>query len=370
MSLWNVTIQDNSPFISYSPFADAGLAHGWQPWYSKSGFLKEPGEGGVGDSFHSTALPGASFNLEFHGTGVNLYGTTNSSYAVTIDNVAQKIGTTRAEDLIFTTSSLKDGAHNLTLAVNPSKPTQQFAFDRAVVFSPVKALPSPVFYDNTDSRLSYSGTWKAASAPGIPNATVTHPYKQTSTAGSSVSFNFTGAVGVALHGPVNWGDWVYTVDLDGRKTSYNASTYWKIPDALRFFQAGLDPTATHTLTLANPSAQMTLSLNSITLYTLAGVANGTVSSASASASKSVSGSVSASASASASVSASVSASASGSASATNAGPPGASDAGNGTAVQQSVAPSATGTGGALNGGIGRADIVTMLACGLLWLSLF
>ncbi|KAJ6463291.1 hypothetical protein DFH09DRAFT_1382483 [Mycena vulgaris] len=152
-----------------------------------------------------------------------------------------------------------------------AKPTQQFTFDRALVFPPGKALPSPVFYDNTGSCFVYSGNWKVISAPGIPNATVTHPYKQTSTAGYGVSFNFTGAVCVALHGPVNWGDWVYTV-------TYNASTYWKIPDALRFFQAGLDPTVTHTLTLANLGAQMTLLLSSITLYALAGVANGTVSS--------------------------------------------------------------------------------------------
>ncbi|KAJ7469593.1 hypothetical protein FB451DRAFT_1476458, partial [Mycena latifolia] len=271
MALWNFTIQDNSPFISYSPFADGALAHGWQPWYSKSGFLKDPGEGGVGDSFHSTAFPGASFNLEFHGTGVNLYGTTNSSYAVTIDNVPVKLpsASTQPGDLVFVASDLKNGAHNLTLTVKPTKATQQFAFDRAVVFAPVKSgrdIPMPAFYDNTDARLAYSGTWKDVSAPGIPNATVTHPFKQTTTGGSSVSMNFTGAVGVAIDGPVNWGDWVYSVALDGKKTSYNASTYWKVPDALRFFQAGLNPDAMHSITLANPSAQMTLSLNSITLF--------------------------------------------------------------------------------------------------------
>jgi hypothetical protein len=168
MSLWNFTIQDNSPFITYCKcrclrdvsicltnrrqhrsvrhkwkagsrltkrdsflVADGSLAHGWQPWYSQSGFLKTPGEGGEGDSFHSTALPGATLNLEFHGapslliwreiliaekavltgTGVNLYGETNSSYAVTIDNVAQNV-TAATGDTLFVATGLKNGAHN------------------------------------------------------------------------------------------------------------------------------------------------------------------------------------------------------------------------------------------------------------------
>jgi hypothetical protein len=68
-----------------------------------------------------------------------------------------------------------------------------------------------VFYDNSDPRLTYSGTWKLVNAPGIPNATVTHDFQQTRTSGASVSMTFSGAVGVAINGPVLWGDWVYSV---------------------------------------------------------------------------------------------------------------------------------------------------------------
>ncbi|KAJ7691187.1 hypothetical protein B0H17DRAFT_1063707 [Mycena rosella] len=352
-SLWNYTIQDNSPFLAYAPFADGGLAHGWQPWYSKSGFLKSPGEGGDGDSFHSTALPGASFSLQFHGTGVNLYATTNSSYDVTVDNVTQKTQS-QSGDMIFHTTSLKDGAHNLTLTVKPSKATEQFSFDHAVVFAPVKEIPVPAFYDNTDPKLAYTGSWKPVSAPGIPNATVTHPYEQTSSSGSSVSMNFTGAVGVAINGPVNWGDWVYSVELDGKTTKYNGSTYWKVPDALRFFQAGLDPNTTYSITLANPSAQMTLSLNSIVLYMVPGAANNTSGPASSSASRSASISAS-----SGSSSAAVSPSSS------SAGATGNTT----TSTGESSPPSSTGTSGASTRSTGRLTTVAAFTGCLCFLAL-
>ncbi|KAF7333730.1 hypothetical protein MVEN_02329400 [Mycena venus] len=376
MSLtWNFTIQDNSPFVNYSPFADGGLANGWQPWYTKSGFLKEPGEGGDGDGYHITSLPGASFSLEFHGTGVNLYGTTNSSYAVLIDSVEQKLPAV-SKDLIYQTTSLQDGPHNLTVTVSP-KAKQQFAFDRVVVFSPrqvsihsffrnfievkrnspfIRHLPTPAFYDNSDPRLTYSGNWKTGNAPGIPNATVTHNFQQTKSSGSSMSMTFSGAVGVAINGPVLWGDWIYTVELDGTKTKYNASTFWKVPDALRFFQAGLDPNSSHTITLANPSDGMTLSLNSVTLFKVPGAVD---------IAESASGSATSKLSSSALAGSSAAPHSSPAAPTESAG----NTAGNTTSAGNSAAPSATGTGGAVKEGAGRVGIVGVAALGLVLLSL-
>lgn len=355
LNSWNFTIQDNSPFVTYAPFADGGLNNGWQPWYTKSGFLSTIGEGGDGDSYHISAHANASFSLEFYGTSVNLYGTTNSSYAVFIDNEKQKLPATVSADLVFQTTNLTDGPHNVTLTVNPTKANQQFAFDRAVVFSPVKHLPTAAFYDNSDPRLSYTGTWKTVNAAGIPNATVTHNFQQTRTSGSSVSMTFSGAVGVAISGPVLYGDWVYTVDLDGTKTKYNASTFWKVPDALRFFQGGLDPNSSHTITLANPSDQMTLSLNSFTLYELPGA----VDVGAQSASGSTTGSTPASAGNSGSSSGEGSA---GGVSPTN------SASGNSSSSGSGASASATGKSGAVQGGVGRLGIAGAIACGLVLLS--
>ncbi|KAF8205873.1 hypothetical protein K438DRAFT_1817520 [Mycena galopus ATCC 62051] len=356
MSLsWNFTIQDTSPIIAYAPFADGGFAHGWQPWYSESGFLKSPGENGAGDSYHISAFAGASFNLEFTGTGVNLYGTTNSSYDIFIDNVPQTLPAI-SKDLIFSTTSLENAPHNLTLTVSPSKATEQFAFDRAVVFSPVQKILTSAFYDNTDPRLTYNGTWKSTSASGIPNATVTHPFEQTRSSGSSVSMTFSGAIGVAINGPVLWGDWLYTVDLDGKTSKYNASTFYEIPDALRFFSAGLDPNSSHTITLANPSDQMTLSLNSVTLFEMPGAVD---------IGASASGSASGTSSASTSTSPVPDTSAGGGTASTKSASSAADTASAGNAAEAS----ATGKSGAVKEGATFLGVATIVACSLLLLGL-
>jgi hypothetical protein len=149
-----------------------------------------------------------------------------------------------------------------------------------------------------------------------------------------------------------------------------------VPDALRYFQAGLDPKKTHTLTLANPSDQMALSLSSITLYKL----GDKVSISSASQIKSASDSASSSHT---STSASVTSSSVTSSSVTSSGS-GASD----TSSAADVGPRYvsqfkyhvellsevrttlfSGTGGAKSVGTTRLYAVMSVACGLVFLSL-
>jgi hypothetical protein len=108
MALWNFTIPDTSPMLSYRKFrknfehfcaaahpflpsiyfrplryelsvfvdrkrhnlasADGfGLQNGWQTWYTVSGFNAQAGEGSKGDSYHLTSLPGAELSLQFYG---------------------------------------------------------------------------------------------------------------------------------------------------------------------------------------------------------------------------------------------------------------------------------------------------------------
>lgn len=66
-----VTIDDTSPCISYSPFRDTyttpNLSAGWNPYYDKSGFATSSGEIGNGTSLHITSLDGASLALQWHG---------------------------------------------------------------------------------------------------------------------------------------------------------------------------------------------------------------------------------------------------------------------------------------------------------------
>jgi hypothetical protein len=50
--------------------------------------------------------------------------------------------------------------------------------------------PTEAFYDNTDkTMLKYSGDWSSSTAPGIPNATVTHSWQETFASGASVEMD-------------------------------------------------------------------------------------------------------------------------------------------------------------------------------------
>ncbi|KAJ7109800.1 hypothetical protein C8R44DRAFT_800587 [Mycena epipterygia] len=272
-ALWNFTFDDTSPFLTYTPYADgsySGLTNGWVPWYTGSGFISTNGEGSAGDSFHLTSLDGASVNLEFHGTAAYLYGTTNSSYEIVLDNIASSHAPPTS-DLLFSTTNLTEGTHSVTLTARPSSSSRQLAFDRVVISTPLvnNTTPAELFYDNTDtSMLKYSGNWSSAHAPGIPNASVSHPWQETFDAGASVTMDIgLGAIGVSLWGLADWGNWLYTVSVDGAENQYNGSTFWEVPDALLFYQGGLDPTKNHTVVLTDAS-NMKLALNSIRVYNI------------------------------------------------------------------------------------------------------
>ncbi|KAJ7729553.1 hypothetical protein B0H14DRAFT_3617270 [Mycena olivaceomarginata] len=281
MSVWNFTIEDTSPFLTYTPYADgsnSGLKNGWIPWYTTTGFLVANGDPGVGDSYHITSRTDASVALQFYGNSIYLYGTSNSSYTITLDSTTSTHAppAKSESDLLFSATGLDVGTHSVTLSAKPaaststSVPAQQLAFDRAVISAPVidNTPPTQSFYDNTDTtRLNYTGTWSTPSAAGIPNTSVTHPWHQTKDSGGVSMQIGRGAQSVEVRGMANWGNWLYSVSLDGAEASqYNGSTFWQVPDALLFYQGGLDPASNHTISLTNISPGMNFALNSIRVY--------------------------------------------------------------------------------------------------------
>ncbi|KAF8079037.1 hypothetical protein FPV67DRAFT_92828 [Lyophyllum atratum] len=293
MALWNFTIDDASPYLSYSPYGDgAGFSGAWQTWYTVSGLSSAPDQASRGDSYHITSSKNANVTLQFIGTGVALYGFTNSSFDVIIDGgprTSIKAPIT-LDSLLYSNYSLTNELHSVTLSAQPSQitnSTQTLAFDFAIAsttlangyFVPplVRPLflimswkisenpPSPLFHDssNTASFL-YSGAWAAGMQDGVPNATVSAPFQKTAEVGASVSFSFTGANAVAVKGLASSENGMYSVSLDGSAATYNGSSLWIIPDALLYFRAGLDPNSTHQLNITNLSAR--LCLNSIITF--------------------------------------------------------------------------------------------------------
>ncbi|KAJ6618194.1 hypothetical protein B0H10DRAFT_1268239 [Mycena sp. CBHHK59/15] len=265
-SLWNFTIEDTSPIFSY--------VH-----TTADGFGLQNGEGSQGESFHLTSLEGAQVTFRFYGSAIYLYGAANGSYDVSLDNAVRSFPPTT--ELLYSKDGLTEETHYVTLTARPSDITQQLGLNKAIITTSSGAsqkAPQSVTYENSDSALTYSGQWTTTSVAGIPSATAAVPFHQTLGQGSSVVMNFSGATALALHASTNFGHLLYSVSLDGVENTYNASTFWLVPDTIIFFQAGLDPDKSHTVNATNLSEGSKLTLSSVTIYEVGDSQNINVSS--------------------------------------------------------------------------------------------
>ncbi|KAI0822363.1 cytochrome P450 [Trametes gibbosa] len=272
------TIDDASSVINYHPQGDGGLGdqtqNGWQPFYDTAGgFSTRGGEAALGNSKFITAFPNASLDFQFYGDSVSIFGIANCSYDVSVDGNSSlfKASKSRGQStMLFSKEGLSEGTHTVSLTAHASN-TSSFAFQRADVTRSVPAggrFPSAHVYQATNtSFIQYSGNWSVLSDPLIPNQQHPAPYLEIEDAPASFSFSFQG-VGVAINGSRNWGSFVYDVSLDGQPTTYNASTMWFIGDALLYYQDGLDPNATHKITVSpNVGSGLKFWLNTVTVFT-------------------------------------------------------------------------------------------------------
>ncbi|TDL28167.1 hypothetical protein BD410DRAFT_348751 [Rickenella mellea] len=271
-ALLNFTVDDTSPIFRYEPYSDGvGSNNGWQTWYSDSGFNSQPGEEGSGESFHLTSFNGANVSLNFFGSGITLFGRSNCSYNILVNGVLTPWNSTSApvdEDILFAASMLPLGDHSITLTVKSAgnDSSDQLWFDKAVVSADtgIMALNTTVIDNQDRSTLSYSGSWSTYSDPQVPSASNPSPFHFTTTEGSATSMQFRGRA-VAVHGKSSVGNGRYSVSLDGNVDTYNGSTFWMVPDALLYFQDGLDESEMHSLNITNLD-ESEFSLNSITIY--------------------------------------------------------------------------------------------------------
>ncbi|EJD03739.1 uncharacterized protein FOMMEDRAFT_154844 [Fomitiporia mediterranea MF3/22] len=272
---YNFTIDDTSPILFYSPYADVasasgqgdGLHNGWQTWYSGSGFLpNRDAPSPVGESFHLTSAPGASVSLSFYGTGVALYGTTNSSYDVFFDGSFIQ-NATSFQNVLFSVSDKAPGFYNVSLTAKPDSGDQILSFNNAIVNSAANSSASstPVYetIDNQNtSAIAYAGDWTPSkTVADIPSSASPAPFHSTTASGASASFNFTGRA-VALYGSSTTNHGLYSVNLDGTKHLFNGSSQWLLGNMLLFYQDGLEENTTHSLSITNVGTNA-LSLNSV-----------------------------------------------------------------------------------------------------------
>lgn len=264
---WNYTLDDTSPVFKYSPYRDGyGDTQGWREAFTQSGFNTQPGEAGEGDSYHVTSLPGASVQLSFFGTGIRLFGVSNCSYDIFLDGSQMTVGAL-PYNILFSENDLIAIQHNITLVAHPDGSDQSVVFEGAQISSAASKSLTPLRVDNQNtSVISYSGDWETKYDPQIPSTENPSPYFQTSSIDSSASMNFTGRA-IEIRGESNWGWWIYTVELDGNLYQYNASSWWINPDAVLFYQDGLDEDSMHSLRIINSAGSgMNVALNSVTVY--------------------------------------------------------------------------------------------------------
>ncbi|KAI9066863.1 hypothetical protein FKP32DRAFT_1589243 [Trametes sanguinea] len=279
--LYTVTIDDASAIVNWHPQGDGGIgdwtANGWQPYYSgtPTGFTTQGGESASGESMHITAYPNAAFDFQFFGTSVSLVGIANCSYEVTVDDSTTQSfeARPRLSTTLFSQDGLSETLHSISLTANASH-ANQFAFQRADVsrtVAPGAQVPTSHVYQAINmSFVSYNGNWTVTRHPEtpIPNPQHPAPYMEVQDAPASFSFSFQGT-GVAINGTRDWASYTYNVTLDDHDPEiYNASTLWFIGDALLYYRDGLDPNATHTVTVEPRVGDgFKFWLNTITVFT-------------------------------------------------------------------------------------------------------
>ncbi|KAG1793908.1 uncharacterized protein HD556DRAFT_454007 [Suillus plorans] len=259
---WNITLNDTSPVFTYYPYYDGfGTGNGWQIWYSETGYNTAFANPGVGISAHITSLPGANVTLTFYGTGIELHGAANCTFDVTVDGIFSP-SLSSSSDVLYSSQTLSEGTHTFTLTAHPTS-GEQLAFENAVIYIE-QAVPQMASYSNTNTTfLDYTGNWSVSTDTHVPGSF----FHFTETTGSSVSTTFGGSSAVVLQGIVNWGNWQYTVSLNGTQSVLNASSFWFIPDTTLFYEGGLDPTQNYVLNIADTSEDGNkFAINSVKLY--------------------------------------------------------------------------------------------------------
>ncbi|KAI1795592.1 hypothetical protein LXA43DRAFT_970492 [Ganoderma leucocontextum] len=308
--VFSLTIDDTSPLVLYSPFADTfsqpQTGQGWNPYYTASGFASiDSGAGspispaiGNGTSLHLTAADGAALQIIWNGTDITLFGTLilpissdlpDGTYSINLDGTATTnfLSSITASstvlnadtDFLVSFKGLQDGPHTLQLTFHNPDGTANagnstsgplLAFDRAVAevgAGMPNATPTP----------SSSLTSTAASPPTPSTTAVTVPVPDNETAfrgqwdfvtnllpGSGTTFHTSTNVGdratlifngsaVGLTGLTTPNSGGFNVSLDsGDPVNVSGrASFTSSEPTLLFFRTGLDPSVMHAIEVIN-----------------------------------------------------------------------------------------------------------------------
>ncbi|CCM01927.1 uncharacterized protein FIBRA_04000 [Fibroporia radiculosa] len=271
MAALNVSLDDSSPLLSYSPsnaWLDASANDTLAPYYAYG-------------SLHTTSVARAEVALTFNGTGFWLFGGLRPHYGtfiVSVDGTQILYGNASStqpviDALLAGASGLKMGEHRVVLQNAGTGPIDL----DAVVFetsigTTSRATVKETVIDNTSPNFKYgpsTSDWSMVTDPAYFNNSLQYSFTQNAQA----SLTFSGDA-VAVYGTVAPTHANYSITLDGKTSQqFNASDVSTIhAQTLLFFGQDLGPKE-HTLIInGNPGkdAGRYVDVDFVTVYSVSG----------------------------------------------------------------------------------------------------
>ncbi|KAL4254248.1 hypothetical protein ABKN59_002884 [Abortiporus biennis] len=214
---FNVSLDDSSPLISYSPLG---------AWIDTP---NGQGQGYFDKSLHTTTHQGATASFNFSGTGFWIYGGLSPDYGrytVTLDgspvaNLSAFASTLTPQKLLYGTGGLSFREYSIVLTCTGTKPID---IDSVIIQSQLdpNGTISQTTLDDTDPRINYgpsSSSWGSSNSSIFSNNTAHF----TQVDNAQMSFSFAGEA-IAVYGGSSFDHGNYTVSLDGQTYQFNGGS--------------------------------------------------------------------------------------------------------------------------------------------------
>lgn len=280
MAAFNVSADDSSPLISYSP------AGAW----TDSPVNDQNAQSYSQKTWHTVSSQGASATVQFNGTGVWFFGATRPDYGtynISVDGQSvsgnAQAQTASFQQLLGGQSSLANGPHTAVFTNTGSTVDLDSIIFETQIGSSASATVTNTTTDDTSPAINYlpsSGDWVLlTSLEGNFNNTLHF----TQTMGAQAQFMFDGDA-VAVYGTVSPDQANYTVTVDGVERDFlggsNGSASDLHEDTLLYFSNSL-ASQSHNLTLNvnsdQPNTGKVMDIDRLVVFT---ASNGTDSTSS------------------------------------------------------------------------------------------
>ncbi|KZT72234.1 hypothetical protein DAEQUDRAFT_723438 [Daedalea quercina L-15889] len=265
MAAFNVSLDDSSPLITYSP------SNAWTDTPANDTTASTYFDA----SLHTTNTQGAYASFAFNGTGVWLYGGLRSNYGnyqISVDGEKVTSGSakstkTQVKHALGGTSGLQMGEHTVTLMNEGGGPVDLDSLVFETKAGTTGGSVTNTTIDDANSSVKYgpnSNSWISTNGTDYFDKTLHY----STTNGAYATLSFTGNA-VAVYGTVDPTHANYTISLDGAESQYKASSARTFhTQTLLYFAQGLE-SKQHTITLTgNPGTNSSLyfDLDYLTVY--------------------------------------------------------------------------------------------------------